>query len=106
MKIDQFLFSSKELILNQLLPNAEKPNFALIFGSRLEMEEDTSFIEDIKKKYPNTDIITVSTAGTISDVTITSKYAATLVELEKTSHLAKVFKYNEFNNFIDLGRST
>ena len=105
MKIDQFLFSSKELILNQLLPNAEKPNFALIFGSRLEMEEDTSFIEDIKKKYPNTDIITVSTAGTISDVTITSKYAATLVELEKTSHLAKVFKYNEFNNFIDLGRS-
>jgi hypothetical protein len=59
MKIDQFLFSSKEPILNQLLPNVEKPNFALIFGSRLEMEEDTSFIEDIKKKYPNTDIINV-----------------------------------------------
>lgn len=105
MKIDQFLFSSKEPILNQLLPNVKKPNFALIFGSRLDMEEDTSFIQDIKKKYPNTDIITVSSAGTISDVTITSMYAATFVELEKTSHLTKVFHYNEFDNFIDLGRS-
>jgi hypothetical protein len=105
MKIDQFLFSSKEPILNQFLPKVKKPNFALIFGSRLDLEEDTSFIEDIKKKYPNTDIITVSSAGTISDVTITSKYAATFVELEKTSHLTKVFQYNEFDNFIDLGRS-
>lgn len=81
------------------------PNFVLIYGDRIELEEDQTFINTIKEIFPLIDIVTISTAGTIQDDCIINEFSATFVELEKTKHQVKLYNYELVDDEISLGEN-
>lgn len=103
MIIEQYEFKKFENLESVVKNLKLVPNLVLIFGDRIDMEDDQSFIKQIKNSYPLADIITVSSAGTIHGNKLISEFSATFIELEKTKHLAKLFNYEMTDSEFQLG---
>lgn len=85
MKLEQKIFrpSGWETLSAQLGEN--KPQVVFCFGDRISLENKDNFHE-IAKQYPNSDIILVSTAGNIVDITVNDhSITTTAIYLERSA---------------------
>ncbi len=81
---DEWIFLSENVTLN--------PQLCLLFGSRFEVEKEKTYITELKKLYPNAQIVTTSTAGNIFDEELLDDtILATCVEFTKTTIDTKVY---------------
>lgn len=105
MKIKQLNFT--KLYPQNLISEAVgfDPNFVLVYGDRIQLEKDQTYVNTIKEVFPLIDIITISTAGTIHDDCIINEFSATFVELEKTKHQVKLYNYELFHDEVSLGEN-
>lgn len=99
MKIQQLLFNKKYETRNVLTNegfDSEKANLVLAFGQRTLLEEIQPYAE-VKKLYPNAQIIICSSSGQISDqVLIENDIVVTSIVFEKT--LIKSVEIDILNN--------
>ena len=66
--------------------NEIKPQLCLLFGNRFTIEKNLHAISELKTKFPDSNIVTTSTAGNIIDEhLIDDSIIATCIEFEKTN---------------------
>ena len=94
MNVVQLNFANGEWKCEQDV--AINPQLCLLFGSRFTIENNTTFVSDLKKKYPNAEVVTTSTAGNIVDEQLLDDtIIATCIEFEKTKIKAQSFLFEE-----------
>jgi hypothetical protein len=83
MKIEQLKLTNGKWEMNTV---SIQPQLCLLFGSRLTIETHFAAIGDLQKKYPNSEIVTTSSAGNIiDDQLLDDTIIATCIEFEKTT---------------------
>ncbi|MGB1037910.1 MAG: FIST N-terminal domain-containing protein, partial [Bacteroidia bacterium] len=67
--------------------HSDKAKLVLLFADRYSLE-DASGIKELREKYPNTDIVSVSTSGDFLETALTSEtsMSASVIEFEKSSY--------------------
>ncbi len=78
--------------------NDIKPQLCLLFGNRFTIEKNLHAISELKTKFPDSNIVTTSTAGSIIDEhLIDDSIIATCIEFEKTNIIAQSFSFDDFS---------
>ncbi|MGB0850837.1 MAG: FIST signal transduction protein, partial [Bacteroidia bacterium] len=84
--------------------HSDKAKLVLLFADRYSLE-DASGIKELREKYPNTDIVSVSTSGDFLETALTSEtsMSASVIEFEKSSYRIRTLKSSNYTNCRDLG---
>jgi hypothetical protein len=85
------------------LNNGINPQLCLLFGSRFTIESNMDIVDKIKSIYPNTTVVTASSAGNIiGEQILDDVIILTAVEFKKTKLKFESFVFGNENEF-DLG---
>ncbi|MBL4861821.1 MAG: FIST C-terminal domain-containing protein [Crocinitomicaceae bacterium] len=87
MKTDQLLWENKssiETILNDIEKKANA-NLIFVFGDRIHFENEQDWLPYVKETYPNAEIVSGTTSGTITnEEIIDQKLCITAIDFEKS----------------------
>ena len=103
MKLQQFRLDGAHWRVIENMPENVNRNVVLVFGSRGELLNNKWF-NQLSNKYPNSIILSASTAGEIFDNTILdNSITATALELEHTPVSGYVVNINDYSDGIEAG---
>lgn len=83
MKISQYKRENKQWVATKT--SSQQANLCLLFGSRLDLDNDTTYYSDLQRLFPDAQIVTCSTAGNIlNEQLLDNTIIATCIEFSST----------------------
>jgi hypothetical protein len=96
MKISQYKRENKQWIATKA--STQQAHLCLLFGSRLDLDNDTTYYSDLHKLFPDAQIVTCSTAGNIlNEQLLDNTIIATCIEFSSTVARCHLFDIQDAN---------